>query len=119
MRPFFCDFQTLLFTITSVFEFLKNWNHQKMSFPEMHRSLFFLFVQIAFSKFRIPDETLHHAICPRKKKRFFSSVVEQFQLVFDGFVKKWSLFARLAMRGGTKVKGGYEGGRYIMVSIRK
>ena len=65
--PKFYDFQTFLFTSTSVSEFLKNLNHQKMSFPEMHRSLFFLFVWIAFSKFRIPDETLHHTICPRKK----------------------------------------------------
>ena len=63
MRPYFY----FLFKSTSVSEFLKNWNHQKMSFPEMHRSLFFLFVQIAFSKFRIPVETLHHTICPRKK----------------------------------------------------
>ena len=67
---------------SQVFEFLKNWNHQKMSFPEMHRSLFFLFVRIAFSKFRIPDETLHHTICPKRKKRFFLLLLSKFSQFF-------------------------------------
>ena len=46
-----------------VCEFLQQWNHQKVSFPEMHRNLFSFVFQIANSKFWIWDEILHHTIC--------------------------------------------------------